>query len=176
MRLPGQNKVQRATPYDVIESDGVLGGRYPVEHVKALNEGYVFLYKKGIQTERVYAGRKYIPLKMDGTYWIGKRRGNNSAALLLDDREIERPPDLPADLAWFARDQRDTNGHVAVDEATAIVGCSTDPDCPGEDLSRLVASDILHRTSKATAKPSMTWLIIAIGVIAVIAIVAFATR
>lgn len=173
MRVPGQSKVQRATPYEVIESDGVLGGRYPVEYVAAFNEGYLFLYKKGITVERVYAGRKYIPLKMDGLWWIGKRRGNNSAALLVNDRVIARPPDLPADLPWFSRDEISDDGHVGVPEALSVVGCSTDPDCPGEDLSRLVGSNILSAAQKATRKPSYTWLLVIGAVIILIAFIAW---
>lgn len=179
MRVPGQSKVQRATPYDVIESDGVQGAKYPVEYVKAFNEGYLFLYKRGLVTERLYAGRKYRPLRMGDVWWIGKNRGNNSAALLLDDTDIIRPPDLPADLPWFATSELvKDNGHylAPVDNAVAVVGCSTDPDCPGEDLSRLVAADMVGIASKATRKPSTMWLIAAVGVVVVIAILAYAMR
>lgn len=179
MRLLGQSKLQRATPYDVIESDGVQAERYPVEYVKAFNEGFLFLYKRGVFTERVYAGRKYRPLRVGQVWWIGKNRGNNSAALLLDDTDILRPPDLPAELPWFATTELiKENGHylAPVENAVSVVGCSTDPDCPGEDLSRLVSADMVGIASKATRKPSMTWLLIAIGALVVIAIIAYAMR
>lgn len=179
MRLPGQSKIERGTPYEVIESDGVQGERYPVEYVKAFNEGYLFLYKRGVFTERVYAGRKYRPLRVGQVWWIGKNRGNNSAALLLDDTEILRPPDLRPELPWFATTELiKENGHylARVENAVAVVGCSTDPDCPGEDLSRLVSADMVGIASKATRKASMTWLFIGIGVVVVIAILAYIMR
>lgn len=157
MRLPGQSKVQRTTPYEVIESDGVVGGRYPVEAVKAFNEGLVFIYKKGLTVERVYAPRDYIPLKMDGVFWIGKELGNNSAARLVT---------ITDELAQ----------EVQVHPAVTVVGEPTDPDCPGQDLSRLVASDILHIGWRATRKPSNTWIFIAIAVVVIIAVIAYAMR
>lgn len=180
MRLRGQSKVQRPTPFLVIESNGVTGQVYPVLYSHAFNEGFVFLYRKGMEVQRVYAGRKYVPLKVGDEYWIGKRQGNSSAALLVDDTLIQRPHDLPAELPWYtATDFVDSpeGKRLELRQAVAAVGCSIDPDCPGDDLSRVIGANMLLYGAKAVQKRSNTLLwVIGIAVIAVIGVIAYAMR
>lgn len=148
----GQAKTIRKTDYEVLESDGVKGHKYPVHQVKHFNQGHVYLYYIGQTLERVYTGRDYVPLLVDGLYWIGKNVGNNSAAPLIKIKDD------------------DGDEHEA-QEAAPITGDSTDPHCPGQDLSRIVASDVLHIGWAATKKKNYAgYIAIAAAIVIVIVI------
>lgn len=134
----------------VLESDGQEGVRYGVSEVRGFTDGLVLVYEKNGKKERVYVGRKYRPLRIGERFWVGKNVGNNSAAGLV---QVEGEP---------------------VREADAVVGPSTDSDCPGEDLSRLVACDILGIGMKAIKKRSVfLYVAIIIGIVVVIAMVLY---
>lgn len=150
--MPGIAELSRRkkTKYNVVVSDGLRGRKYPVKEFVAYNEGYVLRYKNGDgQMDVVYAGPKYRPLEVDGEYWVGKRTGNNSACYI------------------------DYEG-IKVKEACEVVGPSIDPDCPGEDLSSLVRTDVLaigyHTLTEAK---KVSWKVIIIIGIIVVAVVVF---
>ena len=146
-----RSKPKRGTPYDVIESDGVLGGIYEVKNVLGFTDGKVMVYDRHGEIERVFVPNSYIPLRVNGSWWIGKNVGNNSAAHIV---------------------VADGNGTSSVQTASPVIANSVDADCPGADCSRILASNILHRVSKSTRKQDNKWLwIIGGAVVAVIIII-----
>lgn len=147
-----RSRPKRVTPYNVVESDGVLGGIYEVKNVLGFTDGKVMVYDRQGEIERVFVPNSYIPLRVNGAWWIGKKVGNNSAA-----RIVQMPGESEARTVTTAAD---------------VIGDSVDPDCPGSDCSRILASNILHRVAKSTRKQDNKWVwIIGAAVVAVIVII-----
>jgi hypothetical protein len=106
-------------------SDGAHVDFHPCTRVKAYTDGLVVFYKDPDgRLDMVGFNRKYRPLERNGVFYVGKNIGNDSAAALITLHE---------------------NGKKDGDEVPAaadIVGASTDPDCPGDDLSELMRANI----------------------------------
>lgn len=136
----------------VITSDGAHLDFAPVSQIVGYNEGLVLTYKPaGGLSDTVLVGRKYRPLEWKGTFFVGKNIGNDSAADLVEVH---------------------SNGRTdKVKPATDIVGASSDPDCPGEDLSALGRSNLWGLGIKALyGKPQFNvkiLLIIGIGIVVI---------
>jgi hypothetical protein len=113
-------KPARNLAYAVLVSDGTRVRKYPITEIRGYLDGLRMTYQTADhQKDVVYVGSKYRPLQMDGTFLVGKHLGNNSAALVLTEEELAKN-----------------------NSAVPLIGPSTDPDCPGQDLSQLVGSDI----------------------------------
>ena len=127
--------------YVVLVSDGVTLEHCRVYETVGYNDGIVFRYKrKNGVADVVYAGKGYRALEENGTFYVGKRYGNNSAAEI-DVLEGER-----------------------VFVASGVIGESSDPDCPGTDLSRLIMSDFLGTGIKTCyGKMQFPWKWVIIG-------------
>jgi hypothetical protein len=145
--LPKKSK----TDYIVIVSDGLKGKPYPITEIVGYNEGYALRYKNGDdKLDVVYVSRQFRFLEYEGKYLLGKRLGNNSGC------EI------------------DFEG-AKIKEGIEVIGPSTDPDCPGEDLSSLVRTDVLAigYSTLTESKVSRKLIIIIIIAVIVIAIIYF---
>jgi hypothetical protein len=104
--------------------------------VVGYNEGFALHYKdKNGKKDVVFIGRKYRPLVQDGLFLVGKNLGNNSAALLLDETTITLAVPIAGPSHQPIPILPDGN---PVTQAVAVVAASTDPNCPGEDLSAIV--------------------------------------
>jgi len=139
---------QAKTDFVVIVSDGLHGKPYPITEIVGYNEGYVMRYKNSDKKlDTVYVGRKFRFLEYEGKYLLGKRLGNDSGCYInFEDEKIK--------------------------EGVEVIGPSTDPDCPGEDLSSLVRTDVMAigYNTLTESKVSWKWIII-IGIIAVAVLV-----
>jgi hypothetical protein len=104
-------------------SDGSHVDFHPSIKIRAYTDGLVVFYKDPDgRLDMVGFNRKYRPLERDGVYYIGKNIGNDSAANLI---ELHR------------------NGETEkVPGAAEVVGESTDPDCPGDDLSEMMRANL----------------------------------
>lgn len=106
-------------------SDGSHVEFYPSVKVKAYTDGLVIFYKDADgRLDMVGALRSYRPLERDGVFYIGKNAGNNSAARLIELHE---------------------NGKKEgekVPGAAEVMGDSTDPNCPGEDMSEMMRANL----------------------------------
>lgn len=114
---------KRKPKFVVCTSDGSHVNFHPSVKVKAYTDGLVVFYiDPDGRLDMVGFGRKYRPLERDGVFYIGKNIGNDSAAWLvklhLDGQEVEIPG------------------------AADVVGASTDPDCPGDDLSEVMRANL----------------------------------
>lgn len=114
---------------------------YQVTKVRNYNQGIVMEYKNGSRSKSVV----YVPFEYeyghDGPDMIVYQiAGNSSASKFVDHKDQE------------------------------LREISIDPDCPGDDLSDLVYTDLIARGYKAMTK-SWTWVIITvIGVVALIGV------
>ena len=145
------------TDYKVLEKTNDIGHIYDVDEVRSFNEGLVLVYTKNGQKDRVLVGNKYRPLRVGSKLWVGKNTGNSSQALINDDRKLEMVP-IPTD-------NLDETDEAPVAWAVSVVGDSTDPDCPGQDLTGLERSNLLYLGIKAVYKKrNWTWVIV-IGVV-----------
>ena len=135
------------TKYKVKVSDGNQVKTFDVLKMIGYNEGFAMRYKDGDgNVDVVYMARDYRPVQEDGFYLVGKNLGNNSAATLVDGKSVA----------------------IGCD----IVGRSSDPDCPGEDLSAIVRSDGVAIGYKALYESKIPWKLIVI--FAIVAFVIFA--
>ena len=139
------------TAFVVIVSDGIKGKPYPIKEVVGYNEGFVLRYKNGDgELDSVYVSRKFRFLEYDGKYLLGKRLGNNSGCEINYEGE-------------------------KVKEGVEVIGPSSDRDCPGEDLSSLIRTDVMAIGYRALteAKVPKKWIIVVV-IVAVIAVGVFA--
>lgn len=158
------------TDYRVLERTNDVGHIYDVDEVRSFNDGLVLIYTKNGQKDRVLVGNKYTPLRVGSKLWVGKNTGNSSQALINDDRKLQMVP-----LTTDGQDEPD-EGPIAW--AVSVIGDSTDPDCPGQDLTNLERSNLLYLGIKAVYKKrSWTWvIIIGVVVLAVILILYFTSQ
>jgi hypothetical protein len=106
-------------------SDGSHVDFHPSVKVKAYTDGLVVFYRDpGGRLDMVGFNRKYKPLERNGSFYVGKNIGNDSAAALVELHEEGK------------------KDGVKVPAAADVVGASTDPDCPGDDLSELMRANI----------------------------------
>jgi len=144
-------RTSRKTQYKVKVSDGNRCRTYDVTEVVGYTDGFALRYKDGQGNQDVvYMARTYRPVVEDGFYMVGKRLGNNSAAVVVDGKQLA----------------------VGCD----VVGRSTDSDCPGEDLSAIVRSDGLAIGYKALYESKIPWkMIVIFGIVAfvILAIIMF---
>jgi hypothetical protein len=104
-------------------SDGSHVDFHPAIKIKAYTDGLVIFYRDSDgRLDMVGVLRNYRPLERDGVFYVGKNIGNNSAATLIELHN---------------------NGEVEkVHGATAVVGKSTDPNCPGDDMSEMMRANL----------------------------------
>ena len=139
---------KRKGGFMVLVSDGDEIKPHRVKEVVGYNEGYRMSYSLGNgNTDYVYVGRGYEFLRLGDVRLVGKKLGNNSAChLCVDGQELK--------------------GCVA----SVVIGEPTDPNCPGEDLSRLVGSDIGAIAVRSVyGKAGINWKLV-IGVAVVVAL------
>lgn len=146
--MPGiKGIINKKTKTDivVIVSNGLKGKPYPITEVIGYNEGFALRYKNSQhKLDTVYIKHDFRMLEMDGKYYLGKRLGNNSGCEI--DYEEEK-----------------------VKEGVEVVGPSTDPNCPGNDLSALVRNDVMAQgyltlTEDKVPKKLIVIVLIAIAV------------
>lgn len=139
------------TKYEVLESDGSQVKRRKVVNIKGYTDGLVLTYQGETALDLVYLSHNYRPLKYKKRYWVGKRLGNNSACQLIDDLQVPI--------------------------AAPLIATPSDKDCPGEDLSQLVLSDIFGTGVRTVfGKRSIPWLLILIIVVVAIAVIWYLRR
>lgn len=143
---------EKKTKYLILVSDGQVVRACPVIERSSYNEGFAMRYKdhEG-KMDVVYMSREYRPLELQpgGKLLIGKRIGNNSACKVVVDG-------------------------LSMVKADDVVGPSTDKDCPGEDLSCLVRTDVMARGYSTLSESKVPWKwVIIIGIIAVVVIAIF---
>lgn len=145
--FPNLSPAKPATDYIVLVTDGTQIKEHPIIDVVGYNDGFAMRYKNGAGTlDVVYVGRRYRPMQRGGKWLIGKRLGNNSACQITVDG-------------------------VTMQQAADVIGPSTDPDCPGEDLSAVVRTDGLATGYSALYESKIPWKwIIIIGVVALVVI------
>lgn len=148
------NLFPKRSGYAVLVTDGTRGGVFPVNEVVGYNDGFVLRYKNSNgQKDMVYIGRDYRAIEVDGVYWVGKRSGNNSGATITYEEDGQR-----------------SKVKVAVD----AVGPSTDPDCPGEDLSALIRGDSFATGYRALYERRIPWkVILLIGAAVLVLVVVY---
>lgn len=112
--------------FKVVTSDGSNIEFCPVLRIRGYTDGVVLEYKKPEtgQCDVVAMHHDYRPLHRQGIYYVGKNTGNNSAAYLIT---LHRNGDGEAE---------------SFPGAAAVVGASSDPDCPGEDCSEIIRSNL----------------------------------
>jgi len=109
----------------VVTSDGSHIKFHHSTKTKAYTDGIVVFYRDPDgRLDMVGFNRKYRPLERDGVFYVGKNIGNDSAANLITLHENGKP------------DGEEVPGPAAT------VGDSTDPNCPGDDLSELMRANI----------------------------------
>ena len=145
-------RMRKKPKFVVQTSDGSHIAFYPSVKVKAYTDGLVVFYQNADgRLDMVGFNRKYRPLEQEGVFYIGKNIGNDSAAPLItlhrDDEKVEAPG------------------------AADIVGASTDPNCPGDDLSEIMRANLYSLAlesiseEKTINKKLIIIIIIAVAVI-----------
>lgn len=136
------------TKFVVLETDGVSPKQYTCSRRYAYNGGLVYEYQnEDNQTDLVLVPHKYQYAQEDGVCYIGKNKGNASAAILIG-------------------------------KGALLVGRSSDPNAPGEDLAILARTHVASRGYKTLYENQMPWkwLLIGIAVVLVIAVVVWAVK
>jgi hypothetical protein len=150
--MPKPDLFAQKPHYRVKVSDGSHAHTYDVKRMTPYNDGFVLEYKNSQNKwDVVFMGRKYRPLLENGIFLVGKNAGNNSAAVVIDGP-----------------------GGQKISTTSPIIGISTDPNCPGEDLSSIVRSHSLATGYKALYESKIPWktlvIIIIIGIVIMVGI------
>jgi hypothetical protein len=142
----------------VVTNDGSHIDFHPSVKTKAYTDGLVVFYKDADgRLDMVGVLRNYHPLEREGVFYIGKNMGNNSAA----------------NLITLHKDNESDGEQVP--EAADMVGNSTDPNCPGDDMSEMMRANLYgiglqSITEEKTVNKRLIIIIIAALVIGLIVI------
>jgi len=150
--LPQLAVKKAKTDFVVIVSAGNdKGEKHAITKVIGYNEGYALRYKNGDnKLDTVYVDRNFRFLELEGKFYLGKRLGNNSGCQINIDGET-----------------------IQASKGIEVIGAPRDPNCPGEDLSALIRTDVmaLGYNTITESKINVKWVLIIGGIVAVIALI-----